>query len=1691
MAEAPGSLRDGEIARAGSCNFIPSGNDIETWKRQRKATRKQVTTACRQIDSLIISHGSRGSIMGLIDHLGLLSSTTTRLHTDLLNAETDKTENERQDAIHLRYIQQIGETRESARQYLESRANEPPSEIRVIAAQPVYSLAPSLIGERPEVAGAAELAVAQQRAHEARMQADAARAAAEEAERDLQRLSIDDRESFSSAHYYNPIATRNVADWLLHPRTKFSQPPATNVEAPDDWIDAYCSGTLPPTASQRKFRSTVAVELDVFHGKSLEWFTWIDLFRALVHDTANTPGEKLAVLKRYLRGNCLDVIYGLGGGKPAYMEALTRLKQTCGRRDVMRAAHLQALDQLEIKQDPATFKRFAEKVRTHLFDLSRIGETSSADQIERVCQRLSLHDRLAWNEGRRGQIEHRSLNAFGSWLCNRASAYQNAYTLAAEQHGTSNTNGRFRQARTHQSSSRPSEEETPKKPSWAYCFKCGKEHRLADCEDFKAMTVGERVTFCMRHRLCFSCFGTKHSASNCTTKRACRHQDCPYSHHPLLHDSIKVSTNKARSTTARMNRQRVALGMMRLKIQAADGTWQEANVFVDEGSDSTLMRSAFATSLKIQGTPQILEIDGAGGVVNQYRSRRIQFQLRTETDEIVTLESSTMKVVASPTPVTDWNRMKKEWAHLRDLPTGEVGGRVDLLIGIDHIHLLGVKETREGKDYEPIASRTRLGWIIRGVTNKHTTVTAVRACTISGRISLEDVAVEMRRFCDSENFGTESQARCLSPDDNRALSIVKERIRKLDTGYEVPIIWREGEPNLHNNRLLAENRLKSLLRRFDRNPKFEEDYRRAMQKTFDQGYASRLSDPASAKYFLAHHGVYKGSKLRVVFDAAAPFRGKSLNDAILSGPALQPALAAVISRFRQEEVAWASDIEAMFSRFRLASSDADYFCFLWRDKETDEPTVCRMNRLPFGASCSPFVAIYAVRQIVKDAGVAEHIVTAVQERMYVDDYLSSAPSVVEALSEATAVKAALANADLNLQRWISNSREFVLRITTEVPMDQPSSHPLSGDAEEKVLGVVWNTHLDTLGFKVANFPDTEFTRMALVSNVASVFDPLGTTSPLIVRAKIRLRELGLKGLSWTDAVAEDDQTWWNKWFVTLKQLNSVEMPRCLFPDGANIVSSELHTFCDASEEAYAAVIYIRNVYSDGRVIVRQARAANKLAPRKVISVPKLELNAALLGSRLAVTVQSALTIKIKKRRFWTDSSTVRNWIRATAANHQVFVSNRVGEIQTITESEEWRFVPGILNPADAATRSTLDGKTFPTLWIDGPNFLVLSEDEWPVDLPWMVSTEEIRMSRVCQATNQSVVFDWTSVEVKPSDVAALSKLDARFLDLVRRCQSEVYAEELQRIKKGKPLHTTSSLLALAPVLDPDGILRLGGRASRAKLPYDQLHPPLLPGKHPFSKMIIGAFHEHLKHAGTDFLLTYIRQHFWITGGREAVKKARRDCVICRRNRAKPGEQYMADLPESRLDAGSLPFTRTAVDLFSPFDVSLYRNRTAKLPSLSTPDFLLSLRKFIAMYRKPAVIHSDNGTNFVGAERELREAVEPLHASEGIPEFMKDSGIEWTFQPPRTPHFGGTHESLVKSTKRALYRALEQEGNSLRYPSEDLLRTLLYEVAGLLNTRPLTYAISDPADFRPLTPNDFMNRSPTAYPPAGTFGDAPP
>ena len=162
--------------------------------------------------------------------------------------------------------------------------------------------------------------------------------------------------------------------------------PVREEKTPDDWIDLYRDGVLRPnTWVEPGPRSSVTASLEPFSGKALDWFSWIDLFRALVHDTSKAPGEKLAILKRNLKGECLDVVYGLGGGEPAYIEALSRLKQSFCRRDVMRSAHVLALNKLDFNStDSSSFKRYAEKVRTHLYDLSQIKEAKSAEIIERI-----------------------------------------------------------------------------------------------------------------------------------------------------------------------------------------------------------------------------------------------------------------------------------------------------------------------------------------------------------------------------------------------------------------------------------------------------------------------------------------------------------------------------------------------------------------------------------------------------------------------------------------------------------------------------------------------------------------------------------------------------------------------------------------------------------------------------------------------------------------------------------------------------------------------------------------------------------------------------------------------------------------------------------------------------------------------------------------------------------------------------------------------------------------------------------------------------------------------------------------------------------------------------------------------------------------------------------------------------------
>ena len=295
------------------------------------------------------------------------------------------------------------------------------------------------------------------------------------------------------------------------------------------------------------------------------------------------------------------------------------------------------------------------------------------------------------------------------------------------------------------------------------------------------------------------------------------------------------------------------------------------------------------------------------------------------------------------------------------------------------------------------------------------------------------------------------------------------------------------------------------------------------------------------------------------------------------------------------------------------------------------------------------------------------------------------------------------------------------------------------------------------------------------------------------------------------------------------------------PNKENIIRSELHSFGDASEEAYAAAVYLRNVYRDGSTKMQLVIAKTKLAPQKTLSILKLELNAALLGARLINYAADALNIPTITKVIWTDSSTTRNWIWVVAAHYGPFVSHRIGEIQTLTTTTEWRFVPGKMNVADIATRSILlDDATVPAEWFTGPKFLHLDSNRWPVDLAWIAVTAERRTAQIHLTVSDVQKLNWSTVN--STNTSELLQLNGDSKSLVRRCQNEAFSDDIARLKRNRHLHSSSQLLTLNPFLDPEGILRLGGRIGRAKLPYDELHPPILPGRHPLTEKIVKEFH---------------------------------------------------------------------------------------------------------------------------------------------------------------------------------------------------------------------------------------------------------
>ncbi|XP_075157543.1 uncharacterized protein LOC142230803 [Haematobia irritans] len=751
---------------------------------------------------------------------------------------------------------------------------------------------------------------------------------------------------------------------------------------------------------------------------------------------------------------------------------------------------------------------------------------------------------------------------------------------------------------------------------------------------------------------------------------------------------------------------------------------------------------------------------------------------------------------------------------------------------------------------------------------------------------------------------------------------------------------------------------------------------------------------------------------------------------LLKGPDLVTPLLTVLHGFRIGKIAISGDIKEMFHQVLIRKEDQGAQRFFWRNAENRNPDIYVMQVMTFGAACSPSSAQYVKNTNAMDFSVHfPRAVDSILNHNYVDDLLDSASNESEAISLAKEVSFIHGEGGFFIRNWKSNSK-FVLENLGELEEKNhyvPIANSMIEMTIEKVLGMWWSTSDDCFTYNLQMNRVNQAiltgikrpTKRDMLRTLMSIFDPLGFLSAYVVFLKILLQEVWRTTDGWTDEVNDVVYNKWRRWLESLPDIENVKIPRwhSITPQS----SVQLHVFVDASEQAYAAVAYYR-VITQNKVTVSLVSAKVKVAPKQPLSIPRLELMAAVLGVRLANSICDVPNMKLEMRCFWSDSLTVLSWLNADPKKYKQFVMHRIGEVLENSKPFEWRYIPTKNNVADDATK-----------WSNNYKF-----------------------------------------------------------DMKHRCEEYAILQQCGKI------HKSSVLYKCSPFLDENLVIRLGGRIDLAPIASENAkRPVILPRSNYCTQLIIKHFHTKYHHIHHETCLNELRQRFYIPRLRVELKKVRRECQHCKNQNALPVVPEMSSLPRARLSAFTRPFSFVGVDYFGPFYVKVGRHQEKRwgviftcltiraihievAHTMTTDSCIMVIQNFTARRGIPIEIYCDNGTNLKGAEKELRNALKHVD-HENIADKFTTSSTSWHFNPPASPHMGGSWERLIKSVKKILHQILPH----FVFKDETLYNGLL-ECERVINSRPLTYVDLEQSSDEALTPNHFLLGSSDGCKPLGKF-----
>jgi hypothetical protein len=1301
------------------------------------------------------------------------------------------------------------------------------------------------------------------------------------------------------------------------------------------------------------------------------------------------------------------------------------------------------------------------------------------------------------------------------------------------------------------------------------CTMCREPHLLYSCPKFRALTVDERFKFVNDSRLCRNCLSPGHQQRNCRSTNRCRF--CKKQHNSLLHNE-KIMVNSSEVAAAPSSGQAQAasspapspivapfrpltppnityqprshvsisqcsanrnqegqsyealLTTAVIYVLDVNNKWKTGRVLLDSGSQGNHITTSFAKDLGIPLKPSSEKIFGISGQTSHAKFNAeviVASRYRPFTATLGCLVSDEITGSLPPRHIDPSCLEIPSDVFLAD-SLYFMPARIDMLVGTGMFHDIQLNNVIRRKD-APTLMETCLGWTVGGyfpVASPSTSAVAsnLLCCyTQQPNSGIESLDEKLEKFMELESCGIANR-RPLSREQQYCINVYDATTSFDPVAKEITVRLpeKEGIDQLESN---IGNAVRQFFYQESRrlaNQKFNEAYVDYIENLISSGRMSEVSPSLQNEgYYMPHHGVEKTlsstTKVRPVFNGSSISKSKkSLNQCLCVGPVVQPELFDVLLRFRQGAYVLKSDVERMYLQVKVDESQRKFQKILWRKSKEEPLKHYTINCVTFGLAPSSFLATYslvfAARRFAEQFPEASKVIMSC---FYVDDFVFTFDDLKKGLEIRDQIRYILLQISFPMRKWSSNCPQLLENLPS---CDLESVE--NGKSLLKTLGITYDSRTDLISFPIKTLGECPRTKAEMLSEIASLFDPIGWIGPVVVYAKMLMKKT--RNLKWNDELSDEIRDSWQHFREKLPSLSELMIPRNAFI--IKPVSMTIHGFSDASLDAYGCCFYARSIDDAGNIHVSLLCSKSRVTPPKQQTIARLELCAATLMSKLLIKIKEALNFSIENVTLWIDSIVALFWIAAEPSTLSVFCGNRVAVCQENSDGCRWRHCISSDMPADVLSRGLPPDEIADCrIWWNGPEFLKNPEPQWPETMLEINAKEKemhkSEMKRVFVSSRpdplmriietrfssmQKVINTFTYLRriAFAEDYRlplTLEEMELATLFIVRYLQKHFFAAEfkyfLRKMKDPKSpekFPSKSSLHQLTPFMNEKGVICVGGRiAASPELTIQQKHPMILPRCH-FSKLIIRYLHQKFLHPGNAAMLSFVRENYWILGAKSTIRAVKKECLICFRAEPKFPTQIMSDLPRARVEMSS-PFLATAVDYAGPFDLrtSLTKKSSIKkvyvavfkcmstgaihlepVTSLSTPAFIDTFDRFVSRRGMSVDLFSDNGSNLRGANNEFQRILFEIESEIG--EELKEKKIRWHFSTPLAPHTGGYYESGVKTMKHHLVR--ECANRSFDF---EQLTTLLCKIEAIVNSRPLMPLSDDPNDFAVLTPAHFL------------------